>query len=169
MRNLIPMEAQERVDHLKLGSEMFAILDELYGDAATSVSILVNKLLHLRLTKVTDYDKMLEMCAAVNKSNVILAQLDRDAAKHVRYNTNILAHLIDLLPGHYREQWFDRKVDQPKHNDNWELFNEWLRHMEKRANAQKLAKLSKTSSGNLECCGPGQETQEPAQDEVDQT
>ena len=163
------MEAQERVDHLKLGSEMINILDELYGDSATSVSILVNKLLHLRLTKVTDYDKMLEMCAAVNKNNVILAPLDRDAAKHVQYNTNILAHLIDLLPGHYLEQWFDHKVDQPKHNDDWELFNEWLRHMEKRANAQKLANLSKANSGNLECCGPGQETQDPAHDEVDQT
>ena len=53
LRNLIPKEAQERVDHLKLGSEMINILDELYGDAATSVSILVNKLLHLRLTRVT--------------------------------------------------------------------------------------------------------------------
>ena len=59
LRNLIPMEAQERVDHLKFGSEMINISDELYGDAATSVSILVNKLLHLRLTKMTDYDKML--------------------------------------------------------------------------------------------------------------
>ena len=130
------------------------------------------------------------MCAAVNKNNVILAQLDRDAAKHVKYNTNILAHLIDLLPGHYLEQWFDHKVDQevylggggdgggvlgPSGNlptnptTDWELFNKWLRHMEKRANAQKLAKLSKADSGNLECCGPGQEMLDPAQDEVDQT
>ena len=150
LRTLIPAEALERVDHLKLGSEIFTELDEMYGDTATSVSILVNKLLNLKLCKVADYDQVLEMCTAVNKNNVILSQLDSEASNHVKYNTNILAHLVDLLPGHYLEKWFDYKVLQPKTGNDWDMFTKWLKDMEKRANAQKLAKLSKAdSSGNF--------------------
>ena len=150
LRTLIPKQAQERVDHLKLGSEMFAKLDELYGDAATSVSILVNQLLHLKLTRTSDHEKVLEMCAAVNKTSVILGQLDSEAAYHVKYNTNILAHLIDLLPGHYMEKWFDHKVTSPKSGNDWNLFTLWLEDMEKRANAQKLARLSRVSNTSSE-------------------
>jgi hypothetical protein len=45
--DVVPKEAQERVEHVKLSSEMLKLLDKIYGDPATSVSIIVNKLLNL--------------------------------------------------------------------------------------------------------------------------
>ena len=54
LRTFISREAQDRMDLLKLASQILNKLDEIYGDMATSVSLLVNKLLHLKLTKVTE-------------------------------------------------------------------------------------------------------------------
>ena len=145
LRDLIPKEAQDRIDHLKLASEMFAVLDEMYGDTATSISILVNRLLCLSLSKITDYDRMLELCAAINKNEVILSQLSPDAANHVKFNTNIIAHIVELLPDQYEDKWFDYRLLHPSENDEWKLLTDWLKRMEKRANAQKLSKLSNIS------------------------
>jgi hypothetical protein len=41
---MVPKEAQERIEHVKLASEMMLILNEIYGDPATSVSLIVNEL-----------------------------------------------------------------------------------------------------------------------------
>ena len=44
-RAVVPGGAQERIELVKLSSEMMVILDKIYEDPATSVSIIVNKLL----------------------------------------------------------------------------------------------------------------------------
>ena len=59
LKSLVLSEARDRIEHLQSTFEMFTVLDEMYGDVATSVSILVNRLLLLKLTKTTDYDKIL--------------------------------------------------------------------------------------------------------------
>ena len=152
LRGLVPKEALDRIEHLKQASEMFKVLDEVYGDVATSISILVNRLLSLRLTKSTEYDKMLELCTMINANGVLLTQLSPEAANHVKYNTNILAHLVELLPGAYEDKWFDYKVTQPSGDNEWDLFTKWLKDMEKRANAQKLSKLSKLTKTSTTYC-----------------
>ena len=141
LRDIVPKEAQERIEHVKLASEMMVILDKIYGDLATSVSIIVNKLLSLRLKKTTDYDQVIELCAVINRYCVVLSSLSTDAANHVKYNTNLLAHLVNLLPGTYEDKWYDHVVSQSSILNKWDIFTNWLKDMEKKANAQKLSRL----------------------------
>ena len=35
-----------------------------------------------------------------------------DVANHVKYNTNLLSHLIGLLPVSYRNKWYDHITSQ---------------------------------------------------------
>ena len=99
LRNVLPKEAQERIEHVKLAPEMMVILDRIFGDPATSVSLIVNKLLNLSLQNAPEYDQVIELCDIVNRHCVILASMSTDAANHMNYNTNLLSHLIGLLPG----------------------------------------------------------------------
>ena len=69
LREAIPKTAPDRISHIKNGSDMFKILDRMFGDLDTSVSIIVNRLLHLKLSKTTDYDKIIELYLAFSKSN----------------------------------------------------------------------------------------------------
>ena len=103
LREAVPKEAQERIEHVKLASEMLKLLDKTYGDPATSVSIIVNKLLNLVLKSITDYDQAPELSDVINRYCVVLASLSTEAANYVKYNTNLLSHLISLLPGPYRD------------------------------------------------------------------
>ena len=141
LRSVVPKEAQERIEHVKLASEMMVILNEIYGDPATSVSLIVNKLLNLSLKKAPECDQVIELCDIINRHCMILASLSTDAAKHVKYNTNLLSHLICLLPGPYKDRWYDHVTSQTTVLDKWDIFTGWLLKMEKRANAQKLSRL----------------------------
>ena len=154
LRDVVPKEAQERIEHVKLASEMLKLLDKIYGDPATSVSIIVNKLLNLGLKSITDYDQVLELSDVINRYCVVLASLSTDAANHVKYNTNLLSHLISLLPGTYGDKWYDHVITQSSILSKWDVFTDWLGTMEKRANAQKLdnlATLDKKSSPCSKC------------------
>ena len=142
LRDVVPKEAQERIEHVKLASEMLEILDKIYGDPATSVSIIVNKLLNLELKSSADYDQVLELCDVINRYCVVLASLSSDAANHVKYNTNLLSHLVSLLPGTYGDKWYDYIITQSSVSRKWDVFTDWLGKMEKRANAQKLDNLA---------------------------
>ena len=64
--------AQERIQHVKLALEMMVILDKIYVDPATSVSIIVNKLLNLLLKKAPEYGQVKELCDIINCHCVIL-------------------------------------------------------------------------------------------------
>ena len=98
LQGVVPKEAQDRIEHLKLASEMMSILDQMYGDPATSVGIIVNKLLNLKLLKSTEYEKVIELATVVEKYSTILLRLSTDAIQHIKYNINLLAHLVELLP-----------------------------------------------------------------------
>ena len=141
LREVVPKEAQERIEHVKLASEMMSILDKIFGDPATSVSIIVNKLLNLALKNAPEYDQVIELCDIINRHCVILASLSTDAANHVKYNTNLLSHLIGLLPGSYEDKWYDHITSQAVILNKWDIFTTWLKKMERRANAQKLDNL----------------------------
>ena len=135
LRDVIPKEAQERIEHVKLASEMFVILNKIYGDPATSVRIIVNKLLQLKLGKTTDYDKMLELCDIVKLKCVVLSSLSTEATDHVKYNTSLFSNLIKLLPGDYLGKWYDHSAGSS--SNKWDMFTMWLEQMEDRANATK--------------------------------
>ena len=92
LKDVIPKEAAERVEHLSSAKEMFEILGKVYGNAETSVSLIVNKLLYLKLTKKMDYEKVLELCLVLNRQRALLRLLDGEAINHLRYNTNVVAH-----------------------------------------------------------------------------
>ena len=146
LRDVVPKEAQNRIEHLKLASEMFVILDQMYGDTATSVGIIVNKLLHLKLTKTTEYDKIIELTTTVDKYSSILNSLSPEAIRHVKYNTNLLAHLVSLLPRAYEDKWFDNRVSEGvEEGGEWQAFTNWLKEMERRANAQRLSKMNQSN------------------------
>jgi hypothetical protein len=152
LRDVVPKEAHERIEHVKLASEMMMILDKIYGDTATSVSIIVNKLLNLRLKSTTDYDQVVELCDVINRYSVVLVSLSTDAANHVKYNTNLLSHLVSLLPGTYGDKWYDHIITQSSISSKWDVFTDWLGKMEKRANAQKLSSISNTGISRDNIC-----------------
>ena len=141
LRSVVPKQAQERIEHVKLASEMMVILNDIFGDPATSVSLIVHKLLNLSLKEAPECDQVIELCDIVNRHCMILASLSTDAVKHVKYNTNLLSHLIGLLPGPYKDRWYDHVTSQTTVLDKWDIFTVWLQKMEKRANAQKLSRL----------------------------
>ena len=157
LRDVVPKEAQERIEHVKLASEMFEVFNKIYGDPATSVSIIVNRLLNFRMQKTTDYDQVIELCDVVNRYCVLLASLSTDAANHVKYNTNLLSHLVSLLPGSYEDRWYDHLVSQSSSLNKWDSFTSWLMVMEKKANAQKLSSISSVSKPGISTDNLGQE------------
>jgi hypothetical protein len=55
---------------------------------------------------------VIELCDIINRHCVILASLSTDATNHVKYNTNLLSHLIGLLPGSYEDKWYDHITSQ---------------------------------------------------------
>ena len=118
--------AQERIQHVKLALEMMVILDKIYVDPATSVSIIVNKLLNLSLKKAPEYDQVIELYDIINRNFVILASLSNDAANHMKYNTNLLSHLISLLPRNYGEKWYDHITNHAVVLNKWDFFTSWL-------------------------------------------
>ena len=71
--------AQERIQHVKLALEMMVILDKIYVDPATSVSIIVKKLFNLSLKKAPEYGQVIELCDIINCHCVILDSLYIDA------------------------------------------------------------------------------------------
>ena len=56
------------MEHLRLASEMFALLDQTYGDPATATCIIVNKLQNLTLSKKPEYEKILELTMIINRN-----------------------------------------------------------------------------------------------------
>ena len=44
--------------------------------------------------------------------------------------TNIISHLINLLPKIYEEKWFDHKMNSSETTHQWDFFVAWLEEME---------------------------------------
>ena len=74
------------------------------------------------LKSIIDYDQVLELGGVVNKYCVVLASLSTDAAYYVKYNTNLLSHLISLLPGTYKDKWYDHVITQSSISSKWDVF-----------------------------------------------
>ena len=137
----VPKEAQERIKHLRLASEMFTELDKIYGDKKTSLSIITRKMSSLSLSKKSECEKIIEINVAINHYSKLLASLGTDAINHVRYNDNILSHLISILPTTYRNRWFDTRISASTTSNEWDDFEKWIKTMEIRANAEKLTEM----------------------------
>ena len=101
----------------------------------------MNKLLSLSLKKGHEHDQVLELCDTINRHCMLLGSLSTDAAKYVKFNTNLLSHLINLLPVAYKDRWYDHVTSLATDLDKWDIFTVWLKQMEKRATAQKLSRL----------------------------
>ena len=142
---------------------MFALLNQTYGDPATATCIIVNKLQNLTLSDRSEYENILELTMIINRNALLLGRLGEEAMNHVRFNKNILAHLINLLPANYKDKWFDHKIEQPTTLNHWNMFTDWLKTMERRANAEKLTEMSRPveeDSGRPPPVGEGHEDPE---------
>ena len=74
---------------------MFKILNKMFGNPSVAIGIIVNCLLHLEISKTSEYDRVFELCSVVNKYKAILETVSSEAVNYIKYNSNVTAHCAD--------------------------------------------------------------------------